>query len=344
MTANALGRFQPVFNVYLYGATGNGVVDDTAAIQAAIDAASKVFAGVVYFPIGGSLGVYRVDGTLNLDDQENITLLGEAGNTALYQAPTAGATLLRDSGSGPMVRWRSVTQGTSLRGCGIKNLLFEANGLASECLILSDIYGGIFESLLFRGATSTLLDLTSAVGTEGLQGCIFRNISIDCASDTAAASATGMKWSGATGNVSYNLFEGMRIHHKNGIGIDGGDSDHNLILNAVILSSGSGVGIVLQGSNTAQSHCRHNAFYSCSPISGVSAKATGLTYPSASNVFFVGQGLGANAVPLPTIEAGATLDWRDDSGVEIRSGLPTSDPHVVGQFWNSSGALKVSAG
>ena len=39
----------PVFNVAGYGATGNGTTDDSAAIEAAINAAA-VSSGVVYFP------------------------------------------------------------------------------------------------------------------------------------------------------------------------------------------------------------------------------------------------------------------------------------------------------
>ena len=39
------------FNVIQFGAKGDGVADDTAAIQAAIDAAGKVH-GCVYFPSG----------------------------------------------------------------------------------------------------------------------------------------------------------------------------------------------------------------------------------------------------------------------------------------------------
>lgn len=54
-----------VFNVKAYGAVGNGTTDDTAAIQAAIDAANENRGGVIYFPPG----TYLIAGTLTIPDQ-----------------------------------------------------------------------------------------------------------------------------------------------------------------------------------------------------------------------------------------------------------------------------------
>lgn len=45
-----------IFNVTKYGAVGDDVTDDTAAIQATIDAAETAGGGIVYLP-GGT---YRV--------------------------------------------------------------------------------------------------------------------------------------------------------------------------------------------------------------------------------------------------------------------------------------------
>jgi len=51
-----------VFNVRNYGATGDGTTDDTAAIQAAVNAARAVKAPLVYLPHG----TYRVKDTIQL--------------------------------------------------------------------------------------------------------------------------------------------------------------------------------------------------------------------------------------------------------------------------------------
>jgi hypothetical protein len=60
------------FNVVTYGAVGNGVTDDTAAIQAALDACEAAGGGVVCFPVGR----YYTTGTFVLPT--NIAFSGEA--------------------------------------------------------------------------------------------------------------------------------------------------------------------------------------------------------------------------------------------------------------------------
>lgn len=59
------------FDVTAYGATGDGLTDDTVAIQDAIDAAAAAGGGVVYFPAG----VYVVGGALQDTGRSNAQLL-----------------------------------------------------------------------------------------------------------------------------------------------------------------------------------------------------------------------------------------------------------------------------
>jgi len=75
------------FNVLDYGATGNGVTDDTRAIQQAIDAAAKAGGGEVYVPGGTYIlsGPNNDGGCLTL--KSNVTLSGEhRGATTLKLA------------------------------------------------------------------------------------------------------------------------------------------------------------------------------------------------------------------------------------------------------------------
>ena len=66
------GSFSAVFNVKNYGATGNGTTDDTAGLQAAINALSTAGQGLLYFPSGA----YRIDTSLNLQNLSNFEIRG----------------------------------------------------------------------------------------------------------------------------------------------------------------------------------------------------------------------------------------------------------------------------
>ena len=58
-----------IFNVQNFGAKGDGITDDTAAIQRAIDAAAAAGGGQVYVPTGTYIvsgGVEPSDGCLML--------------------------------------------------------------------------------------------------------------------------------------------------------------------------------------------------------------------------------------------------------------------------------------
>lgn len=90
-----------VFNVLDYGATGNGVTDDRAACQAAINAAIAAGGGAVFFPAGTYLlnSVAGLDSTPNgllipdtngvFDTNNGIMLFGDGIDTILKAGNTA---------------------------------------------------------------------------------------------------------------------------------------------------------------------------------------------------------------------------------------------------------------
>ncbi|WP_051366948.1 glycosyl hydrolase family 28 protein [Hamadaea tsunoensis] len=69
--------YAATFNVRNYGATGNGSTNDSAAIQAAIDAAASAGGGIVQFPAG----TYKSANTIHL--KSNITVQLDAGSTVV---------------------------------------------------------------------------------------------------------------------------------------------------------------------------------------------------------------------------------------------------------------------
>lgn len=96
-------------NVKHYGARGNGVTDDTAAIQAVIDDA-LADGGRVYFPAGA----YLISSTLLATSGSGLEFVGESpGSTSIK--PTAALSGL------PLVKWVDVRDGF------IKQLHFEGH-------------------------------------------------------------------------------------------------------------------------------------------------------------------------------------------------------------------------
>lgn len=82
-----------VASVTDYGAIGNGVADDTTAIQAAVDAAATAGGGVVHLPIG----TYRLTSAINITGN-GITLRGANREKSHLQQATTGAKILNSTG------------------------------------------------------------------------------------------------------------------------------------------------------------------------------------------------------------------------------------------------------
>lgn len=96
----------PSFNVRQLGAVGDGVTDDTQAIQAAIDAAIKAHGGHVYFPSGQ----YRVTRSLVFSSADRFDVTGD-GRTSI---------LLHENDE-PLLLWK---EGASLCESTISNMAF----------------------------------------------------------------------------------------------------------------------------------------------------------------------------------------------------------------------------
>lgn len=78
----------PVFNVKTYGATGNGVTDDTVAVNLAL-AAANVSGGAVYFPAG----TYIITSTLAATTQ-NVRFTGDGVTSIVKQSGSFSTTAL----------------------------------------------------------------------------------------------------------------------------------------------------------------------------------------------------------------------------------------------------------
>lgn len=105
-----------VVNVRDYGAVGNGVADDTAAIQSAIDAATAAGGGIVWFPVG----VYLVSNQAGVDAACVYVKTG----CVLWGESKTGSVIKLDAGQPNFTRPFVVYQATDV--C-IQNLTVDGN-------------------------------------------------------------------------------------------------------------------------------------------------------------------------------------------------------------------------
>jgi hypothetical protein len=88
VTRGMQDKARDIFSARDFGALGNGIADDTAAIQAAINAATAAGGGDVFIPHG----VYVVSSTLNMPSPGRVTLrgAGSQATTLTTSNPTLG--------------------------------------------------------------------------------------------------------------------------------------------------------------------------------------------------------------------------------------------------------------
>jgi hypothetical protein len=97
-----------------FGAVGDGVTDDTAAIQAAIDAYGDNQA--IYFPAGK----YKISSSIDLTGCEGIHLFG-AGSRATEIVSTANNPVIKIEGSSSLVTNSTGVSSMTIRGSGQSN-------------------------------------------------------------------------------------------------------------------------------------------------------------------------------------------------------------------------------
>lgn len=155
-----------------FGAVGDASTDDTAAIQAAIDAAQGAGGGWIYFPKTTGGGVYRITGALTMTDAVSLVGSTSAGSCIAMDHATANSLSVGGGGSG-------FTQYViNLRFKHLQNNTGDIFRLSSNFIT--------FESCVFgEGDSSQGLAINDAANTAHVHvnNCEFymRSKAIDCA-------------------------------------------------------------------------------------------------------------------------------------------------------------------
>ena len=155
-------RFADMANVKDFGAVGDGVADDTAAIQAAIDAnAGKA----IYFPSG----IYKFSQQLRIK-RNNTCLIGDARNACQlwYFANTDQPAVLVQSESGNASH-------PDISGVVVANLGFNKLSATTQNSICIEFDRGLGCSM----TNCYVSGFPSAIITSGCRNCYFSNLALN---------------------------------------------------------------------------------------------------------------------------------------------------------------------
>lgn len=341
-------KLRDVVSVKDFGAVGDGVTDDTAAIQAAIDAVS-VNGGYVQF----LSATYKITSTLNVI-QSNVFLLGAGGDTA-HDAGAQGeasATQLVWAGAtdGVMVKFASPTGASNQKktGGGMSGFFLGAFNLAGTGVQIASWANAEFADIHVSNPRQWGLDI-NCVNTLGesrdTQNCKFSRISSRHLEVTGGAGGlVRLNSSFFGGNPSLNYFELMDCQYVNGNAYELGDCDNNLFVRCrAFRASGTGNGIVCLGSNaSAAQTARSNIFYHFTGTGSTTIICRGtssFTHPSYENSFFMLDS--DNATPAPTIETGSSAIYSFTSGI---SGQTNNIGAAIGEDGYAAGQARALKG
>lgn len=210
------GRFRTegIYNVKdsPYNASGNGVADDTTAIQSAIDAAEAAGGGIVFFPAG----TYIISSTLTIT--EPVSLVGEgsdrtdfeAGAFTNYATTPSANTSVRSFDTGrsiSLIRW----SGGAARGTMVRVMKTGTGGAASTHYAI----GGMFwHDLAFDSTVFTYNGVGICLDFDMVQKSVFSNIKIAYIPGTAVRLYPRHKLSGnPSQNCDFNHFDNIHIDY-----------------------------------------------------------------------------------------------------------------------------------
>jgi hypothetical protein len=220
-TARSLAnRFADVVNVKDFGAVGDGVADDTAAIQAAINKIASIGSGTIVFPHGTFLV------TSGFLITTPVTFVGDGNGWYTWVGVTAttGTTIKYD---GPMLPDPYVFQFLNIGGgsCGIKNIHIDCNGKANRGVILDGLNGGFFENVSITNPQNVCLTLLGTTHTCSWN--TFTNLRLECLSGSKAT--LWLQGYPTTANACHNTFTNTQINFggsSNGIWLGGCDNNN----------------------------------------------------------------------------------------------------------------------
>lgn len=151
---DALAPMEKTFSVRIFGAVGNGVTDDTVAIQAAIDAAEAITDGVVFFPPG----TYRITSSLQCD------------GPTMEGVPGASKIVINELFAGDML---DLVAGTVIYGLEFELANAASTGRCIDCFDVPTASDFEIDSCIFRPASGVAIHFSATAEKSRINECEF---------------------------------------------------------------------------------------------------------------------------------------------------------------------------
>jgi hypothetical protein len=266
-----------------FGAVGDGVTDDTAAIQAAIDSLPPN-GGTIIFEVG----TYVVLSTLEIGDGTNSSISTKAGVVLMGKAGGVGSGEFGAPNSGTRILWNGATSTTTpvirmngpIHSCVMMQLVIDCDSKAGRGIELQHPYQCRFTDVQVERYTTRgwMLVSRTAVIFGVTQGAM-DNTFINCHSrnPATAAAETGLYMDGDDANnigCSRNVFINCLWLVAGNAGTRGiylGFVDNNQFIRCTTAWAGAtqlGVGIYAVGSTVTPGFPSENVFDGCSILGG----------------------------------------------------------------------------
>jgi Pectate lyase superfamily protein len=233
-----------------FGAKGNGIADDTAAIQAAINSLAAT-GGIVFF----SPGIFNISNTINL--VQGVSVIG-AGSSRLYDDTTNIAVVT--------IQWTGAVGGTMVNGGNLwygtlQGLRFCGAFVASNILSLGAPQNSTFRDLIITQTNNTIKGSGILLDTDGqvdaqyptqFPSCSTNIFDTVCCTDmqyNALVMHGSMVGSTITASVTENTFINCQFQ-TNGVGnsecvVMFQACDTNQFFGGMIEQTGTGTGVAL---------------------------------------------------------------------------------------------------
>ena len=301
VATNVQARLRELHSVTDYGAVGDGVTDDTVAIQAAITAAATAGGGDLVFPAN----TYCITGPLYV--RSGVRLFGEGYGDASSSAsqPDAPATAIKwtgvDSGTDPMILVKATTGSEYVYGAGVDGIALLGNNDAYDGIVLSSARHCYVGKVWIERVRHHGMRIDN--GNSVLSSANYlEKINYIAGSDIACADSCGLviRADPALPSTTATHIDNLIASVVDGNGLEVGDHDNGRFAKVHVAVSGTGHGVYFRGLTDSQDGESRKNFIGLFSGSDIYCEA------GSRNVC---EWINSEGTSV-TIEAGAVLDYR----------------------------------